>query len=380
MAIHNDKGEHMTAWQGGIRFRAAEARAREHALTELRSRLDALGLWDEVAVDTSQAYLRLAPGGRAGSPEADTLGLCARLGLDPVADPEDAEREILLAMLAGPIDFAFDSYAQLASAVRVRRNIAAAARRTALSFDTSLAAERPADYWTYDRARGFTILPGRPLIDALRAATQPGPAGPLYAFSCYRASEYVIVLGMAEEMQACHPALLARLQRQWETRAIMSGEFHEVFLREYGSLDAPLPPRYYVPGDRVWFRNPDAHSSDVSGYEGSWVFYLGAGLFNNFWKRDQPYDLTGKCVEIYHWRDGFRPDGPQGRAWIDERIVDARTAATLADPAATARILERMLRIRDPQGVYDRGGCIDATREGPRSVHPDSVEVTLPDG
>src|SRR3546814_17994260 len=77
------------------------------------------------------------------------------------------------------------------------------------------------------------------------------------------------------------------LQRQWETRAIMSGQFHDVFLHEFGSMTEPLPPKYYIPGDRLWFRNPDEHSSNVEGYEGSWVFYVGDGLFTNFWKRDQ---------------------------------------------------------------------------------------------
>src|SRR5690606_9265125 len=138
--------------------------------------------------------------------------------------------------------------------------------------------------------------------------TQPQASGKLYAFSCYRATEYVTLLRLAEELRDAHPALYARLQRPRETRAGMPRQFHEVPLRVDGSLEQPLPPRYYVPGDRLWFRNPDAHSSNVEGYEGSWLFYLGGGLFNNFWKRDQPYTLTAKCVEIYHWRDGARHD------------------------------------------------------------------------
>src|SRR5690606_29538404 len=224
------------------------------------------------------------------APDRDTTGLHAALGLDTEAGGDDLAREIILAMLLGPVAFPFPDAAELRSAVRIRQHIVRAARRTALAFDTEHA-ERPAGYWRYDEARGFTIEPGVSLIEALQLATQPQASGKLYSFSCYRATEYVTLLGIAQELRDAHPALYARLQRQWETRAIMSGQFHEVFLREYGSLEQPLPPRYYVPGDRLWFRNPDAHSSNVEGYEGSWLFYLGGGLFNNFWKRDQPYTL-----------------------------------------------------------------------------------------
>ncbi|OZI75024.1 hypothetical protein [Bordetella genomosp. 12] len=309
-------------------------------------------------------------------PDGDTTGLVASLGLDPSQDA-DLEQEIVLAMLACPVAFPFPDVAELEAAVRIRRNIVRAATRSALAFDTEQA-ERPAGYWTYDESTGFTILPGRSLIEGLTLATQPEVSGQTYAFSCYRATEYVTVLGIAQELQRSNPELHDRLQRQWETRAVMSGRFHDAFLREYGSLDAPLPPRFYVPGDRLWFRNPDAHSSNVEGYEGSWVFYLGSGLFNNFWKRDQPYTLTHKCLEIFHWRDGARLNA-EGKLFIDEDIVEARVAQTEADPAARQAVLERMLRIRDPQGVYAEGGCIDATRECARWVLPGHADIALPE-
>ena len=215
-------------------------------------------------------------------------------------------------MMTSPVAFAHPTYESLASAIQVRQNIAEAAGKTELAFDTSNAAKRPEGYWTYSEEDGFTLLPGKSLIAALRKATQPEVSGRCYDFSCYRASEYVILLGIAEELQAHNPALLARLQRQWEISAIQSGAFHDTFLIEYGSMESPLPPRFYVPGDRLWFRNPDDHSSDAEGYEGSWVIYLGNGLFSNFWARHQPYTLTSKCVEIYHWRHGTYTDRPTG--------------------------------------------------------------------
>ena len=150
---------------------------------------------------------------REWAPGYDTTRLCERLGLDPVSRDADLDREILLAMLLGPVAFEFPNVAEALSSVRIRRNIVQAARRTALDFHTT-EAERPGDCWTYTEGRGFTILPGRSLAEGLVKATQPGVSGQLYAFSCYRATEYVILLAIARELAASHPALLARLQRQ----------------------------------------------------------------------------------------------------------------------------------------------------------------------
>lgn len=316
------------------------------------------------------AFARLTPG-------CDTTGLCQMLGLDTRNNPQDLEQEILVAMLASPAPFDYPSYAEFESALRVRMNIVQAARRTALAFDTEHA-ERPEAFWRYAETSGFTLKEGVSLIEALRLTTQPDRSNRLYSFSCYRATEYVILLAVAQELEASNPVQLAQLQRQWETRAIMSGQFHDVFLREYGSMSEPLPPMYYVPGDRLWFRNPDGHSSNVEGYEGSWVFYLGDGLFTNFWKRDQPFTVTTKCVELFHWRNATYHDD-QGRLQVDDDVVDALVAESLRHPEEVASIRERMLRLRDPGGVYADGGCIDTSRECVRLLRPGTSELVFPD-
>ena len=286
------------------------------------------------------------------------------------------EREIWVALLGSPHRFAFHDLKALQSHVRVRRNMALAARLTALAFKTE-AAERPEADWHYEEEPGFILKPGRPLINALIAATQPEATGKLYDFSCYRATEYVILLGIAQELQAHHPALLAELQQLNERHAVRSGQFHEVFLIEYGSMEAPLPARFYVPGDRLWFRNPDERSADVTGYEGSWVMYMGGGLFSNFWKRDAPFTLESKAIEIFHWKDGAYTDA-QGELQMDETVVEHLVAQTEADPEARAHVLERMLRMRDPKGVYAEGGCIDTTREYPKNVSREHCDLVLP--
>lgn len=326
-------------------------------------------LWHELPGPHGSNCLMLTLEARATlMPEHDTLNL--RQGLDPVVNDLDRalEREIAVALLGGPIVLAFDDAAALACHVRVQRRICRAAACTAVAFKT-LAAERPGQYWTYDEEAGFLLQPGQSLSDALRAATQPSVTGQLYDFSCYRASEYVILLGLSEELEQVNPAQLAQLEARCRQRAIRSREFHDVFLDELGSHESPLPARYFVPGDRLWFRNPDSRSSDALGYEGSWVIYMGGGLFSNFWKHEQPYTLEDKCIEIFHWRDGAYQDD-QNEWQMDEARVQACVAATQADEAARARVLQRVMRLRDPQGVYAQGGCLDASREVPKSVWP----------
>ncbi len=311
------------------------------------------------------------------APGGDTTQLCERLQLDTVNNPTDLEREILLAMLVCPIPFEFPTDAELAACVRMRQRIVVAARKTALAFATS-SAERPDEDWSYDEDLGFLIRSGRPLIDALKRVTQPAGSGTLYSFSCYRATEYIIALAVAQEAEIGNPELLAQLQRQAELRAVRSGEFHRVFCREHGSRAEPLPLRYFVPGDRTWFRNPDCHSSDASGYEGSWVFYLGNCQFSNFWKRDREFTLTTKCLEMFHWRHAtFRDE--QGDLRVNEDIVEERVQASLQSPSETAQILEQMERLYDPAGVYADGGCIDISRESPRWVCPSTADLIMPD-
>ena len=368
----------------GILIRGHATPDAEATRLAVLSRLDAQDLAPQVqaepGTDAQGPFVRLwlaDPAVLRRAPGFDTTGLATILGLRPEENPTDLCREILAALLMAPVALEFPSLDELESAVFIRRNIVQAARKTTLAFETE-AAERPEDCWTYDEGTGFTLLPGVPLIDALIKTTQPEVSGRLYSFSCYRATEYVILLGIAQELTRCNPALFERLQTLWHQRAIMSEEFHTVFLRELGSMNAPLPPLYYVPGDRVWFRNPHEASADATGFEGSWVMYLGGGLFTNFWKHQQRYTLTQKCVEIYHWRNGLYLDA-KGEAQIDEKRIEPLIEATLANPVELARVMALMTRWREPRGVYTiAGGCMDTTREFARWVRPGTTDMPIP--
>jgi hypothetical protein len=58
--------------------------------------------------------------------------------------------------------------------------------------------------------------------------------------------------------------------------------------------------------------------------------------------------------------------------------VEERVKASMADQAEMAQILALMLRLREPAGVYQSGGCIATSREYPRGVWPGSAELVLP--
>lgn len=353
----------------GIELTHGAVPAKEQAaLRQWAAALGLAGLGD-LHLDTrgprSRLDWRLAPGPfDALCAGFDTLELPTRLAGLPAPTGVDALlRETAVAVLAAPRRLSFDSVADLQAHLRVRCHIARAAQKTALAFQTR-AAERPAEYWHYDEDHGFLLRQGADLITALRAATQPEATGRLYDFSCYRATEYVILLGIAEEARAHAPSLYAELQAVSQRTCIKSGRFHDTFLIEYGAVEAPVPMRYYVPGDRVWFKNPDEPSADVEGYEGSWVIYLGGGLFSNFWRRDDPYTLDHKALEIFHWRHATYRDA-QACLRMDEAIVSEQVRRSLSQPDERRRIVARMTRYRDPAGVYAQGGCIDASREFP---------------
>jgi len=350
-------------------------------LAALNHALVGLGLQDGVVqahdLETGRISLRLTPQAfEQFTPGHDTLGLNARRSPLPTEQPACMAWEIWVSWLCAPIALHFDSWADLESALRVRERLCANARKTSLNFRTE-DASRPASHWTYHEDTGYVLLPQADLIESLILATQPEVSGATYAFSCYRATEYVLLLSIAQEACEYNPVLYEQLQSQWREKAISSRQFHASFLHEIGDVDAPLPMTWYVPGDRVWFKNPHPMSADATGYEGSWVIYLGQGLFCNFWDHRNPYSLDRKCVELYHWRDGFWIN-KHGMPHIDEDVVSALTDQTLSDPVKSVQILQSMKQYRDPSGVYADGGCIDSTREIPRKVLPWNCEVVLP--
>ena len=310
------------------------------------------------------------------APDGDTTSLREMLRLDPQLDPDDLEREILLTMLLAPIQLQFPSYEEFVSAIRIRVNIVKAAQAARCRFSTT-EAERPSPYWTYDIEKGFVLVPGQSLVEALQASLRPAASGKKYTFSCSRAAEHVVLLGMAQEILACNASLGEHLSQQAQTRALKGDEFLKVFTRRVGSCSAPLPPKFFIPGDWVWFKNPDRASAAVDGYEGSHTIYLGGGRFADFWAGVEPFTLTTKCLTIYFWRAAIYRD-ESGSLRVNEQLVDDLLQKTLYDPGEVERILKEMTQFQAPIGRFG-GGAMEPHRDCPRPVHPETTDLVLPD-
>ena len=293
--------------------------------------------------------------------DADTSHLALSIGLLSESSSQDMTLEIVLSMAVSPVTFDFYSLNELEANIRMRINLSGLARRAELNFDTN-GISRPEAYWIHAIDNGFILKEGASLIDGIERALCPDISGEHFSFSCQRATEYLMLHSLATELSLTNPAKLKEIEQQWRKKALVADDFLNTFLLEIGSSATPFPMRCYVPGDRVWFKNPDDYSSNVKGYEGSWVIYMGGGLFTNLWNKSKPYTLETKCLEIYHWRHGVRED-KLGRLEINEDVVKESVEQTLSSNVQLQGCIDMMMKYRDPQGVYADGGCIDLTRD-----------------
>ena len=312
-------------------------------------------------VDGRYLYLRASHRLLASCPDFDTAPIQAFLSGRRLGREGQMIVEIILAMALSPQTIPFKTTREFKSALRMRRNAVDIASRTELSFDTD-AITRPQAYWIYTKENGFLLRQGVSLAEGLERALCPDVSGSTYAFSCQRASEYLMLFAVVRELSKVNQAGLHAVEEQWRKRALTGDDFLFRFLEERGTRENPMPMRYYIPGDRIWFKNPDDHSSDIEGYEGSWVIYLGSGLFCNLWDRQKPYTLEEKCLEIYYWSKSTAVNG-NGTLYMNEDAVKEQVEEALRDPAIQHSILEKMMVYRDPTGVYADGGCIDLSRD-----------------
>jgi|GEM_PF-2870321 len=283
----------------GVVFQGGSKAALQQRHWQLMEQLQQLGLASLVDVQLLPGDAITAPALQVAlqptliehwAPGHDTRALSKTLALD-TRHADDLAREIIVALLASPVAFAFPSHAEWAAAVRVRQGIVQAARDTRLHPDPT-GPRHPAEDWLLQPGRPPLLRPERPLTAALQTLLQPAQ-GPGFALSPYRASEYVLLLGLAEETRRHHPALYSRLQTRFQHRPVRDCEFHQALMRQIGSPDAPLPSGFAVPGDRVWLRPPPGPGGLETDRPigGRWAIYLGQGHYREF---ELPAMLSGQ--------------------------------------------------------------------------------------
>ena len=336
--------------------------------------LEKLGIHNLITASYSSnaesSYLHLTANARLQEccPDFDTSAIRS---LHASGAPTDTQQgivaEMLLAMALSPETLLFTNARELISNLRMRLHAVNIASRTELSFDTD-AITRPQAFWIYTKENGFLLRQGVSLAEGIERALCPDVSGYTYSFSCQRASEYLMLYAVVSELLKVNKEALRATEAQWRKRALTGDDFLFRFLEERGTRENPMPMRYYIPGDRIWFKNPDDRSSDIIGFEGSWVIYLGAGRFCNLWDRHRPYTLEEKCLEIYYWSQCVEVNSA-GIPWMNEAVVKERVQLALNDPAIKSPILQKMMVYRDPAGVYADGGCIDLSRDSFSSVH-----------
>jgi len=366
---------------GGICILKGSSMEASGAAQTMRSWCEERGLLEFVELTQCTAlrgyalHIHASPALRDLTPNFDTRHLFQALDLDVDASEQDLCNEIFLCMAASPVCYSFPTRAELFAAIRARRNTVLAARRTELEFAVETLT-RPTRFWEQNEDAAFVLKPGSSLSEALEHALCPDLSGQHFAFSCREASEYLMLLGLAQELQTSNPALLEKITQQWQRTPLTADDFTDAFLFERGSRERPFPKHCYVPGGRVWFKNPDENSVQADGFEGSWVCYLGAGQFVNLWDKTEPYSIEKKCVEIYHWRDGLQPL-ESGHVTMNEDIVHEKMQATFADAEETRRVLALMMEYRAPPGVYGMGGCIDMSRDSLKWLCTETSNISL---
>jgi len=373
--------KHLHKSRGGLRIVTPFKNKKDLFLESVRAWCDAIGISAYVEISQESQvgvrYLRIYANDLLHSvcQNSDTSRLAVSLGLFPEWSVRDLVLESILSMAVSPIIFDFPSLNELQANLRMRINVAGLARRSELKFDTS-GVSRPEAYWNHVEGNGFILKEGASLVDGIELALCPDISGDHFAFSCQRAAEYLMLHSLAIELGVTNPGKLQEVESQWKKKALVADDFLNAFLLEMGSSANPFPMRFYVPGDRVWFKNPDDFSSNVQGYEGSWVIYLGSGQFANLWNKSHPYTLEGKCIEIYHWRHSVSKN-TLGQLEINEGLVKELVEETLSSDIQSQHVIDVMMKYRDPQGVYEDGGCIDITRDTFRWVHPDSTNIKI---
>lgn len=275
------------------------------------------------------------------------------------------ENEIVLAMTRCPVTYFFPSYEELFSSLRIRRNASIAAQKTQITFETE-AALRPKEYWTYIENSGFILNTNKSLIEALTKTIHPTD-DQLFSFACSRACEHVMLLALTQELELTNPELLHNLEILWQKKALLNTDFDNAFMQEHGSFENPLPIHFFVPGDRVWFCNPHEYSTNVTGFEGSWVIYLGGGRFSNFWNFKDPTLYELKCLEMFHWRHGVEFNS-EGEFWMNEPYVAEQVKKSSLDLETRQNIITQMMKQYDEESYYKNGGFVPPYREHIRLV------------
>jgi len=291
-------------------------------------------------------------------PDYNTLDLRKKMKLYNITnnitkddDDYNLTVEILLCLLNAPVLFRFDSFDDFIDMIDSRKIIVKYGYFTHVKFDTGKDIKVNVDYFQYND-KDVILLENKSLLEGIKKSIIPKDK--LYNYSCQRITEFLLLLGLLEVNK--NKPICKQIESIWRRKAIKSELFQDTFLYEYGTKENPIPMKYYIPGDRIWLKNPDDKSSDIVGYEGTWVVYLNDGLFCDFWKDggdvSHQHTLEDIIITIYNWRHSIvKKDS------IDDKFVQQLNKNINNNPDIKNNIIKSMYK------YYADGGCMDKTRD-----------------
>ena len=287
-------------------------------------------------------------------PDYNTLDLRKKMKLYNITkDDEDYNLtvEILLCLLNTPVIFTFDSFDEFIDMIDIRKIIVKYGYLTHVNFDTGKETKVNVEYFQAND-EDIILLENKSLLEGIKKSIIPKDK--LYNYSCSRITEFLLLLGLLE-VNSNNP-ICQQIESIWRRKAIKSDLFRYTFLYEYGTKENPIPMKYYIPGDRIWFRNPDDKSSYIMGYEGTWVVYLNDGLFCDFWKDggdvSHQHTLEDIIITIYNWRHSII-NSSIDESSIDDKFVQQLNKNINNNPDIKNNIIKSMYKY----------GCMDKTRE-----------------
>lgn len=277
--------------------------------------------------------------------------------------PMDTQKEMLVIILLSPIQFEYPSFDEFLSSINIRINIINAARKTFLKFNP-IKAILPEEYWERQED-GYHLKNNKSLIDGIEKTIFDDKK---YSVGCRLASQFVVLYGILLEIKRVNLELLERIEEHYRKNSINKIKFSKLFFNYYG-VDSYFPKKYYIIGDRVWFKNPFDRSSDIDGNEGSWRIYYGKNSFNIFWEKDRKITLEKIIRAIYIWNESVS-ENRRGLYISENKIVWNKLKLFFN--------INKYQKILDEMSEYtENNGTIPNYRMIPKYVHPGTTDIII---
>lgn len=346
----------------GLSSSCESSNERERAVAEWRDGAAAAGVPQE-AMRSADGLIELAPPYDRRTPPdfwLDPLYDLAeeKIGL-PTAEGETrwvhtaSKKEIWFALLhPGRTTVVPCSEGAVERNIRIRQTTIAWAERTSWEWPEGGAARWAGEFWNK----------GTPTKDVADAMMDVFKRQDQYSFGCYTAAKIIASQGVLDVFARTHPdekRLKAVKDSLWSDGDPLIGVEPGgmwFFERDYEPgptpkegkilrLEENVAAEMFIPGDWVYMLNTDPVSYEKTGYEGSNAFYLGRGLFSDYYAdNNHAYPYWRKLDEVFQWRNG-----------VFSRSRDAQKITPLG-----------MKRLREMGESPEKGGLVLPYRATPR--------------